>query len=612
MRVVGYVRWLAWSDVRSRYATMIPKRRASGEGPRALFKRTLRSRLFYEGLFGEAIRFLEASELPQIWLPTRLAGLRKGRALVTNERLLLFRAGCLHTGELELEADYPLDRLLALSPILSWYGSMSLDIALAEDGDRTIATLCGLAGPIAHEASRLLTLLIREGSRAAGVGLAPRARPRQASELRIPLLTVGGAIGMIVSAVAACAILVFVPDLLLRLGLLGLIVFMVGSSCLGIWASKGDPRDSTPHGALVWVILLFFVFGARAIITPAHLSSRDWQADRVIERRGDEISTLLGAMSRAERVVFAWFGRVSAPAPAEGSRAAVASPAESSAALRDLKQRLWVLSALRMALALAAIATAAALVVRVRQRASPPENGPPEIAWSFTEAFSLWSVGVSCVAAITLFIPMGVGLVRSVRTGLYVTPSLPPAICMLAWLPALVTFCVIRRHCRSLRPAPASRMRAGFAILLGAIAMGYWGSLLGGEALTTLAAWLGLRSGSVFVRQSAPLILGSPSLLVTDVLLVVLVAPVFEELAFRAGLYRALRTVLTPAKAIPLSAVAFALVHGFSALELIVVFWGGVVYACVYEKTRRLWPSVAVHAVVNAFAVLTTLLLFRT
>jgi len=86
-------------------------------------------------------------------------------------------------------------------------------------------------------------------------------------------------------------------------------------------------------------------------------------------------------------------------------------------------------------------------------------------------------------------------------------------------------------------------------------------------------------------------------------LLIVILAPLAEEICFRGMLFGGLRTKL-PFWAAALGAGAFfGLLHyttGPSAVPSLVAL--GVIFALVYEKTGSLWPAIIMHVVNNGFA----------
>ncbi|MEZ5977576.1 MAG: CPBP family glutamic-type intramembrane protease [Planctomycetota bacterium] len=76
-------------------------------------------------------------------------------------------------------------------------------------------------------------------------------------------------------------------------------------------------------------------------------------------------------------------------------------------------------------------------------------------------------------------------------------------------------------------------------------------------------------------------------------------APVFEELAFRAVLFAALRSRLPFWPAAIASAAVFAAAHPYDAVGLISIFWVGVVLAWLYERTGSLVACIVAHSVFN-------------
>lgn len=89
--------------------------------------------------------------------------------------------------------------------------------------------------------------------------------------------------------------------------------------------------------------------------------------------------------------------------------------------------------------------------------------------------------------------------------------------------------------------------------------------------------------------------------------LAVVVAPVAEELLFRAGLFRYLRTRVPRPFALGVPAVVFALLHGnLAAFAPLVVL--GIIFALAYERTGRIAVPIIAHGLFN----LNTLLLLLT
>lgn len=85
-------------------------------------------------------------------------------------------------------------------------------------------------------------------------------------------------------------------------------------------------------------------------------------------------------------------------------------------------------------------------------------------------------------------------------------------------------------------------------------------------------------------------------------LLLLVIAPVLEEVVFRAGLQEwLLRRHIRPLASAVGSAMAFALMHGLTRSWLLAawVFVPGLVLGAVYARKRRLGPVVVLHSAMN-------------
>ena len=92
------------------------------------------------------------------------------------------------------------------------------------------------------------------------------------------------------------------------------------------------------------------------------------------------------------------------------------------------------------------------------------------------------------------------------------------------------------------------------------------------------------------------------------VLAIAVIAPVVEEITFRGFIYGGLRTRMGVTWAVVVSSAVFAVAHSLSVGGSIVLlapslFIAGVALALVYERTRSLYPGIALHASFNAVAV---------
>ena len=90
----------------------------------------------------------------------------------------------------------------------------------------------------------------------------------------------------------------------------------------------------------------------------------------------------------------------------------------------------------------------------------------------------------------------------------------------------------------------------------------------------------------------------SPAMIVLVIFLAVVVAPVVEELVFRAGLFRFLRLRLPRVVALTLPAVIFGSLHGnLVAFAPLVAL--GIIFSLAYERTGSLAVPVIAHGLFN-------------
>ncbi len=151
------------------------------------------------------------------------------------------------------------------------------------------------------------------------------------------------------------------------------------------------------------------------------------------------------------------------------------------------------------------------------------------------------------------------------------------------------------------RTPPAS---ATDRLLLGAATFLVALPLVSAASLTATAAleFLGLPVvpqdlANLFVStKSAPLLLGLT-------FMAIVVAPLGEELIFRAGVFRLARQFLPRWAALLLSAVAFASLH-LSAVHFLPLVVLGIIFALAYEKTGSLLVPVVAHGLFNLNSIL--------
>ena len=78
-----------------------------------------------------------------------------------------------------------------------------------------------------------------------------------------------------------------------------------------------------------------------------------------------------------------------------------------------------------------------------------------------------------------------------------------------------------------------------------------------------------------------------------------IMAPVSEELVFRAGLFRLLNRRLPVVWSLLLQGVLFGAAHYTNPVHVVVTLFGGICFGLIYWKTNRIWVSIAVHAFAN-------------
>jgi membrane protease YdiL (CAAX protease family) len=289
------------------------------------------------------------------------------------------------------------------------------------------------------------------------------------------------------------------------------------------------------------------------------------------------------------------------PGLAESGRAATAARA------RRLLARARVLSLVDAALLAGGVAGVALLVRRARRGASRRvARAPIPPPWSgWTGAAVLVRAGAAGLALVFL----AAAVVEEVAPH----PLLDAGVEALIAVPLVV---LARR--RLFAPAGLG-LAAGLGLRPGP---GGWGTLLL-ASLGLAAAGLVLDLGVLLLGEAAdaevhwaewfePALAWGGAADVAAVLVgAVVVAPAFEELAFRGILYATLRRRLGVGAAAVVSGGVFALAHGYGLTGLATVFTSGVLWAWAYERTGSLLPGIAAHAVNNLGVAAALFLLLR-
>lgn len=163
----------------------------------------------------------------------------------------------------------------------------------------------------------------------------------------------------------------------------------------------------------------------------------------------------------------------------------------------------------------------------------------------------------------------------------------------------------------------------GFLLVPIAIAT-RWGESSVGQALRRLGVrrfepsafkWMGAAIGAYLLFSAVYVaIFGSPQqkdiaesfgAVPVQVLLIVVAAPISEEVCFRGMLFGGLRTRLPRLAAALISAVVFGALHaltGISAVPPLIAF--GFILALLYERTGSILPGILLHMLNNSVALL--------
>ncbi len=219
----------------------------------------------------------------------------------------------------------------------------------------------------------------------------------------------------------------------------------------------------------------------------------------------------------------------------------------------------------------------------------PP--GPAE--WKWWDGLTGFAAGH--VAAVALIVAAGLALHAA---GVHQAIGVSELLLVLVLAAAAVGFARRRKQPRStdfgLRPAP-SRASVGW------VALGYVTYLI--LAGIYVAA---IHNPHATTHPLLPHRLHGIVPAAAVIISLVIVAPVGEEFFYRGFLYAALRNRLAIAWATLIAGGAFGLMHfvlgGDPLLEVPVLATLGCIQCLLYEKTRSLYPTIAMHAVVNGIA----------
>lgn len=102
-------------------------------------------------------------------------------------------------------------------------------------------------------------------------------------------------------------------------------------------------------------------------------------------------------------------------------------------------------------------------------------------------------------------------------------------------------------------------------------------------------------TGEVFVPAQKSWI----DIVLKDVIFTIIMAPIFEELLFRMGLYSLLRRRMGKIGSILIVTLVFAAIHGYSIEGFFACLTGGLLFMLIYVRTGNIWYSIVAHMVCN-------------
>jgi membrane protease YdiL (CAAX protease family) len=134
--------------------------------------------------------------------------------------------------------------------------------------------------------------------------------------------------------------------------------------------------------------------------------------------------------------------------------------------------------------------------------------------------------------------------------------------------------------------------------------------LLGEWLITMVAEPAGLSSHWTEGFDEA-MIWGDTPKLASSLVETIVFAPVFEEVVFRGLFFATLRRRFGFIASALISAVVFAVAHGYGLMGFASVLWSGVLWAWVYERSGSVLPGILAHMLNNAVVCLSIILFLR-
>lgn len=344
------------------------------------------------------------------------------------------------------------------------------------------------------------------------------------------------------------------------------------------WPARGEPLAS-----------------AAGVLAAAYADADDVDADAASETLRE-----LGPGWFADVLALRLAARLDEPALADTARRSIAARAGAL---------LWRLRALTLVDGLLLVGGLAAVVALRRRspearRAAAAALPPP---WPLGAGLATLVRGgaISAVTIVALLAGNEWLAERPVFAEALDAPVMYVPIALLAWRRLLAPAGLGVAGAFGLRPRPGGWRPALLvtAALMGAGVVVDMGLALGG-------GWIDLDSHWT-EWFDADLAWGAAPAVAVTLVATILLAPVFEELIFRGLFYGSLRARLGVWPAILVSALVFAVAHGYGAAGFASVFLSGVLWAWAYERTGSLLPAIGAHAANNAAVGITLLWLLR-
>ncbi len=154
-------------------------------------------------------------------------------------------------------------------------------------------------------------------------------------------------------------------------------------------------------------------------------------------------------------------------------------------------------------------------------------------------------------------------------------------------------------------PEPSGWVRCWRLMIIVAAA-----GLLGEWLITLVAEPAGFSSHWTEGFDEA-MIWGEPAQLAASLVETIVFAPVFEEIVFRGLFFATLRRRFGFVASALISAIVFAVAHGYGLMGFASVLWSGMLWAWVYERSGSVLPGILAHMLNNAVVCLSIILFLR-